>query len=50
LTKIGTYFQRNCFSTIEFSDSLLGEHNEEVFRELGISKEEIDELVKDKLV
>jgi len=24
LTKIGTYFQRNCFSTIEFSDSLLG--------------------------
>jgi hypothetical protein len=23
LTKIGTYFQRNCFSTIEFSDSLL---------------------------
>jgi crotonobetainyl-CoA:carnitine CoA-transferase CaiB-like acyl-CoA transferase len=37
-------------SKMELSPPVLGEHNEEVFRELGISKEEIDELVKDKLV
>lgn len=37
-------------SAIQLPPPALGEHTEEIFRELGITKEEVAELAKDKIV